>query len=149
MKEKYKLMTLKEVQKVLKVSRTTMWRLLKQGRIPAFKIGGQWRFRYGDVMKYFFNLLVLRPRFFKLGVLDKYRNNPKEWFLREDKEGGWIAERTGKENGVQLALGPPNSFRFTRTLWPTGDKVIRIMPGSFSDLPYKELYHWLAFEIRK
>ena len=38
------LMTLQEVADYLRVTKKTIYRLLKQGRIPATKVGNQWRF---------------------------------------------------------------------------------------------------------
>lgn len=40
-----KIMTVKEVAKYLDVHPMTLYRLAREGRIPAFKIGGQWRFQ--------------------------------------------------------------------------------------------------------
>jgi len=39
-----RLMTLDEVGKYLRFTRKTIYRLLKQGSIPAVKIGNKWRF---------------------------------------------------------------------------------------------------------
>ncbi len=39
-----KLMTLQEVADYLRVTKKTIYRLLRQGRIPAVKVGQQWRF---------------------------------------------------------------------------------------------------------
>lgn len=38
------LMTLEEVAEYLRVTKTTVYRLLRQGKIPANKVGRQWRF---------------------------------------------------------------------------------------------------------
>jgi len=38
------LMTVQEVARYLRVTEKTVYRLLKQGRIPAIKVGRQWRF---------------------------------------------------------------------------------------------------------
>ncbi|MBA7678613.1 hypothetical protein ES703_86891 [subsurface metagenome] len=38
------LMTVEEVADYLRVTRKTIYRLLKQGSIPAAKVGHQWRF---------------------------------------------------------------------------------------------------------
>lgn len=38
------LMTLEEVAEYLRVTKTTVYRLLRQGKIPANKVGHQWRF---------------------------------------------------------------------------------------------------------
>ncbi|MCQ9207557.1 MAG: helix-turn-helix domain-containing protein [Omnitrophica bacterium] len=40
-----KLMDFKEIKKYLKVSRATMYRLVNEKKIPAFKVGRQWRFK--------------------------------------------------------------------------------------------------------
>ena len=38
-------MTTKEVARYLRVDQYTIYRLVTQKKIPAFKIGNQWRFR--------------------------------------------------------------------------------------------------------
>jgi len=42
-------MTLKEVAELLKLSEKTLYRLVQQGDVPAFKVGGSWRFRRADI----------------------------------------------------------------------------------------------------
>ncbi len=37
--------TLKELSNYLKISELSVYRLLKIGKIPAFKVGQQWRFK--------------------------------------------------------------------------------------------------------
>jgi excisionase family DNA binding protein len=39
------LLTLEEVAKYLNVDRFTVYRLLAQKELPAFKVGNQWRFK--------------------------------------------------------------------------------------------------------
>jgi excisionase family DNA binding protein len=39
------LLTLEQVAKYLNVNKYTVYRLLAQKRIPAFKVGNQWRFK--------------------------------------------------------------------------------------------------------
>jgi excisionase family DNA binding protein len=39
-----KVMTLEEVSRYLHVHPSTLYRLLKRGEIPAFRIGSDWRF---------------------------------------------------------------------------------------------------------
>lgn len=38
------LLTTKELQTILQVDRTTIYRMAESGRLPAIKVGGQWRF---------------------------------------------------------------------------------------------------------
>jgi len=44
-KPKSKLLTVKEVANYLVVTERTVYRLIKDPRFPAFKVGGQWRFK--------------------------------------------------------------------------------------------------------
>jgi excisionase family DNA binding protein len=41
--------TLREVARYLKVTERTIYRLVAERRIPAFKVGGSWRFRQRDL----------------------------------------------------------------------------------------------------
>lgn len=43
------LMTTRELQDFLRLDRTTLYHMLKEGRLPAFKVGGQWRFSRQEV----------------------------------------------------------------------------------------------------
>lgn len=39
----FKLLTLGEAAAMLKISKRTLLRMIQQRKIPAFKVGGQWR----------------------------------------------------------------------------------------------------------
>ena len=43
------LMTLEEVASYLRLSKDTVYRMAQSGKIPACKVGGQWRFRRDEV----------------------------------------------------------------------------------------------------
>lgn len=43
------LLTLKQVQEILRVDRTTIHRMLKDGRLNGVKVGGQWRFSQQEI----------------------------------------------------------------------------------------------------
>ena len=43
------ILTAREVAVYLKVNRRTVYRLLKARKIPAFRIGGQWRFKRSEL----------------------------------------------------------------------------------------------------
>ncbi len=43
------ILTIKEVADYLKVTERTLYRLAQEGKIPAFKVGGSWRFRRNDL----------------------------------------------------------------------------------------------------
>jgi excisionase family DNA binding protein len=43
------LMTTRELWELLRLDRTTIYAMLKEGRIPGFKVGGQWRFSRREI----------------------------------------------------------------------------------------------------
>ncbi len=43
------ILTIKEVAKYLKVTERTIYRLAAAKEIPAFKVGGTWRFKTADI----------------------------------------------------------------------------------------------------
>jgi excisionase family DNA binding protein len=44
------ILTVKEVSELLKVQDSTVYRMIREGRIPAFKIGSDWRFQKDQVV---------------------------------------------------------------------------------------------------
>ena len=46
------ILTIDEVAAYLKASKRTVYRLAANGKLPAFKLGGTWRFRRGDLDKW-------------------------------------------------------------------------------------------------
>lgn len=42
---RFRVMTLEEVSKYLRLSKSTVYRMANEGRIPVSKIGRRWRFR--------------------------------------------------------------------------------------------------------
>lgn len=43
------ILTLKEVAAYLKLAEKTAYRLASEGKLPGFKVGGSWRFKYEDL----------------------------------------------------------------------------------------------------
>ena len=43
------ILTLPEVAQLLKVAEKTVYTMAQKGALPAFKVGGQWRFRRADL----------------------------------------------------------------------------------------------------
>ena len=43
------IMTLDEVAKYLRIHKSTVYRMTKEGKIPAIKIGNQWRFKKNKI----------------------------------------------------------------------------------------------------
>jgi excisionase family DNA binding protein len=46
------ILTLTEVAAYLRVTKRTLYRLAQEGQLPAFKLGGTWRFRRGELERW-------------------------------------------------------------------------------------------------
>lgn len=49
------ILTIDEVAAYLKAGKRTVYRLTASGQIPAFKLGGTWRFRRGELDQWIVN----------------------------------------------------------------------------------------------
>jgi excisionase family DNA binding protein len=45
-------LTVRELAKYLKVHPSTIYRLLKTGQLPAFRVGGDWHFNVAEVERW-------------------------------------------------------------------------------------------------
>jgi excisionase family DNA binding protein len=48
----YEILTVKEICELLKFHPTTVYKLLRQGEIPSFRIGTDWRFRKDLILRW-------------------------------------------------------------------------------------------------
>ena len=46
----HEILTVKEVSELLKIHEDTVYKMVKEGRIPAFKIGSDWRFQKDQIV---------------------------------------------------------------------------------------------------
>ncbi len=49
MNQKNDLVTIKDVAEFLKVAEKTIYRMAAEGKIPAYKVGGSWRFKRAEI----------------------------------------------------------------------------------------------------
>jgi excisionase family DNA binding protein len=49
---KDELITIKDVAEFLQIAEKTIYRMAADGKIPAFKVGGSWRFRRKEIEKW-------------------------------------------------------------------------------------------------
>jgi excisionase family DNA binding protein len=56
------ILTLDEVATYLKAGKRTVYRLAQKGGIPAFKLGGTWRFRRSDLDRWIAESMNKKPR---------------------------------------------------------------------------------------
>ncbi len=55
------ILTLDEVAEYLKAGKRTVYRLAQKGEIPAFKLGGTWRFRRSDLDRWIAESINKKP----------------------------------------------------------------------------------------
>jgi nitrogen PTS system EIIA component len=48
-----RMLTAQELAAYLRVNRSTVYRLLKKGQLPGFRIGNEWRFRVDEIDRWF------------------------------------------------------------------------------------------------
>jgi len=46
------ILTLKDIAGYLKLTEKTAYRLVAEGKLPGFKVGGSWRFKQSDIEKW-------------------------------------------------------------------------------------------------
>ena len=46
------ILTIKEVGDLLQIHPTTIYKLIRKGKIPSFRIGSDWRFRRDRIMRW-------------------------------------------------------------------------------------------------
>ena len=46
------IMTIKELAEYLKLNEKTAYRLVSDGKIPGFKVGGSWRFQRAEIQNW-------------------------------------------------------------------------------------------------
>ena len=63
--QRTQIMTLKEVAKYLGVHSMTVYRLLKEKKLPGFKVGGQWRTKKEVLDNYLLREIDKSPQEFK------------------------------------------------------------------------------------
>lgn len=59
---KDEILTLEEVAIYLKAGKRTVYRLAQQGGIPAFKLGGTWRFRRDELDRWIAASIEKKPK---------------------------------------------------------------------------------------
>ncbi len=57
-----RLMVFEEARKYLSVSRATLYNLIRAKKVPAIKLGGQWRFRKPRLVKWIDSQETLKKR---------------------------------------------------------------------------------------
>lgn len=78
------LMDIKQVAEYLQMNKMTIYKLARQGKIPAFKVASEWRFRKDLIDEWLMSQLKGKPEFEKFGV--KVKLEPGKTVLVVDDE---------------------------------------------------------------
>ena len=46
----HEILTVKEVSELLKIHEDTVYKMVREGRIPAFRVGSDWRFQKDQIV---------------------------------------------------------------------------------------------------
>jgi len=93
------ILTLEEVAQYLRVNNKTVYRLAKDGKLPAFKVGRNWRFHRADVERYItykyhiFGTVGVRSDFYKAEVLQRYLNDSQKYYIFDEAFSGTLGLR--------------------------------------------------------
>jgi excisionase family DNA binding protein len=52
MADDHNILTVKEIYEILRIHPSTVYKLIRQGKIPGFRIGREWRFRKDVIMRW-------------------------------------------------------------------------------------------------
>lgn len=166
-----KLLTIKKVAEYLDVCIKTVRRLIEQSKLPASKIGGQWRVKPEDLELFvkrrllFLDEFSLPPVYFRLYVLEQYRKD-EQYFVHESgfygrigkKEDyrqkhitrsylGWTKNASGKDD-----FNTPGEFAeipFWKVRLNNNEFAIVLDPRRFYALPVREQKKWMPYLIPK
>jgi excisionase family DNA binding protein len=89
-----KILTLNEACDFLKVSRWTIYRMIKSGRLPAFKINEEWRFLLSDLELFvkekltYYGLTAIKGLLYHAEVLERYRSDIMKYYLHDEAFSG-------------------------------------------------------------
>lgn len=158
------LVSLKEVCKILGVSRLTAYRLIKSGQLPAIRVGGRWKCFRKEIEEYLrdkkfrYDRTAINPLFFRPEVLDKYRNSPTKYYLHEQANDGWVGSNQdaydvkvlrSAKRPLPAGYRPFMEVHFRKVRLKDDRPALVLEPEQYQALPAPEYTHWATFMISK
>jgi excisionase family DNA binding protein len=153
-------MTLSQVAQSLGVDRRTVYRLIKEGKLPATKIAGVWRFirtevsRYMLDRKYSYGTTGVKGIFFYSQALDKYHKRKDVYYVKDSAYDGLVGGRQEYHDYKTLksihAEMPRDKFfaeLHYRKVSIRGGFILALTPKQYASLPTEEYVHWSGFLI--
>lgn len=160
------ILTIEEVAKYLRVDVQTVYRLVKSGKLPAFKAGRKWRFHRADVERYvtykyhIFGTIGVRSNFFKAEVLQRYIDDPQKYYIFDEAFSGKLGLRelyydwksgkiSDKNNFVEIPYkkvrfnlaSPSEPHRWALVVVLTPTEMEKIMSNT------EEYKHWTKYTV--
>lgn len=156
------LLTPKQVAEALQKSVFTVRRLIKQGKLPAFKVGNAWRIprvnleKFIREQKYHYGLIAVGSTFYRSAVLDKYKTESEKYYLHDQAFSGklglryHLAYRWGKYNprNIEPAFA---ELRYQKVPLKNGETAVVINPKESEKIKSiaEEQLHWRKYLIEK
>jgi excisionase family DNA binding protein len=153
-------MSLRDVCKSLGVTRRTIYRLIKEGRLPATKVAGDWRIIKAELARYMLNRKYkygfdgIRGAFFYTQVLDKYHKEKEVYYVTESAYDGFVGNRQMYHDYKTLRSWKaiPKGDKFFgelhyRKMPVKGGFILTITHEQYTNLPKEEYNHWSSFQI--
>ena len=153
-------MGLSEASKILGVVRPTIYRLIKEGKLPATKIVGVWRLiktevaRYMLDKKYRYGTTGVKGIFFWSQALDKYYQKKDIYYINDSAYDGFVGSRqdyhdskTLKSIGAVMAGDKFFTELHYRKVPVRGGFVLTITYEQYDNLPPEEYVHWSGYRV--
>ncbi|MBI4712306.1 MAG: helix-turn-helix domain-containing protein [Planctomycetes bacterium] len=163
-------MSLSQAAQSLGVNRRTIYRLVNEGKLPATKVAGVWRFirtevsRYMLDRKYSYGTTGVRGIFFYSRALDKYYKNKDTYYVKDSAYDGFVGSKQdyhdfktlrslpewlGGQAGIHADM--PNDKFFAelhyRKVSIKGGFILALTHKQYEDLPTAEYVHWSGFRV--
>ncbi|MBI4711875.1 MAG: helix-turn-helix domain-containing protein [Planctomycetes bacterium] len=144
-------MGLGDACKLLGVNRLSIYRLIKEGKLPATKVGGAWRLIKTEVARYLLNkkyrygMTGIRGVFFYAQALDKYRNDKTVYYVDESAYDGFVGNRQNWHDYKTL-----RSLRYIPKMdlfFAGGGFVLALTYEQYENLPPAEHDHWSGYRV--
>ena len=127
-------LTLEEAAQYLKVAKPTLYRLLEDGKIPAFKVGNQWRFTKELIDKWLWDQL---PKKKNVLVVEDEKLVAMDIKKIINSEGHDVTAANSGIEALRVLEDSPFDLVFLDLVLPdiTGVEVLKGIKKAKSDLP--------------
>ncbi|MBI4833274.1 MAG: helix-turn-helix domain-containing protein [Planctomycetes bacterium] len=149
------LLTVKETAEALQVSVFTVRRLIKKGDLPAARVAHQFRVRREDLEKYIarhlerFGNIAVKPFFYRIAVLERYRSDPMKFYLHDSAFSGKLGL---KEHLYKFQNGARNTVYGEPLFCELSYKKVHLKDGEEAELidsskDYRKIAAWAEEQI--